>query len=210
MLARTATESSCSAGLVGFGGAGTACDQTFGLVRYNNGVPDTGFGGDNRVVTCLRGDRAQAHAVVVQSTGQIVAVGRTNGPNGDCKINPGISITDFDNRADGEGGSELSFDEALAAAIQANGRIVAAGTSNAPIEVDNTNFAVTRYTRDGVAITDFGTNNRVLTDVTNTSGKHVTNSSTDRANAIAIQLDGLIVVVGGTPKFPKRLPELFR
>jgi uncharacterized delta-60 repeat protein len=207
-----------AAGLVGFGGAGTECDQAFGLVRYNNGVPDTGFGVDNRVVTCLRGDRAQANAVVVQSTGQIVAVGRTNGPNGDFNftlarynsdgsldatfnpdsINPGISITDFDNRADGEGGSERSFDEALAAAIQADGRIVAAGTSNAPIEVDNTNFAVTRYTPDGIAITDFGTNNRVLTDVTNTSGNHVTNSSTDRANAIAIQPDGLIVVVGGT------------
>jgi hypothetical protein len=88
-------------------------------------------------VTCLRGERASAHAVVVQSTGQVMAVGRTNGPNGDFNfalarynndgsldatfnpdsINPGVSITDFDNRADGKGGSERSFDEALAAAI---------------------------------------------------------------------------------------------
>jgi hypothetical protein len=38
----------------------------------------------------------------------------------------------------------------------------------------------------------------VLTDLENTTGDHVLNSSTDRANAIAIQPDGLIVVVGGT------------
>jgi uncharacterized delta-60 repeat protein len=209
-----------AAGLVG---PTPECDQAFGLVRYNvNGVPDTGFGVDNRVVTCLRGDRAQANAVVIQPNGQVVAVGRTNGSNGDFNfalarynndgstdatfnaesINPGISITDFDEMALGDGTIERSFDEALAAAVLPDGRIIAAGTSDAPLAVDNTNFALVRYDVNGVANTDFGTNNRVLTDVDNTTGDHVLNSSTDRANAIANQPDGLIVVVGGSDSPP--------
>jgi len=194
------------------------CQAAFGLVRYNNGVPNTNFGPNNRVATCLRGTNAQASALVVQADGRIVAVGTTNGPNGDLNfglarynldgtldptfnadsINPGLSITDFDNRALGDGTVERSVDVALAAAMQADGRIVVAGTSNAPLGVDNTNFALVRYDLNGVAITDFGTNNRVLTDLANTTGDHVLNSSTDQAQAIAIQPDGLIVVVGGS------------
>jgi uncharacterized delta-60 repeat protein len=190
------------------------CEQAFGLVRYSaNGIPDTNFGVNNRVVTCLRGARAEAKALVIQPDGQIVAIGRTNGPvdDGDDdfnfglarynsdgtldptfnaeSVNPGLSITDFDERALGDGTIERSFDEARAAAIQADGRIVAAGFSDAPLGVDNTNFALVRYDLNGVADTNFGTNNRVLTDF---------GTSTDRANAIAIQPDGLIVVAGGS------------
>jgi uncharacterized delta-60 repeat protein len=203
--------------------SGQGCNQAFGLVRYGiNGVPDTNFGVNNRVVTCLRGERANANAVVIQPGGQIVAVGRTNGPDGDfnfglarynadgsldstfngTSVNPGLSITDFDNMAQGDGTVERSFDEAMAAAIQANGQIVAAGTSDAPLSVDNTNFALVRYDVNGVAVTSFGTNNRVLTDVDNNTADHVLNSSTDRANAIAIQPDGKIVVVGGSDSPP--------
>src|SRR5690606_37339881 len=82
----------------------------------------------NRVTTCLRGTSAQASALVVQPDGRIVAVGTTNGPNGDLNfglarynldgtldptfnadsINPGLSITDFDNRALDDGTVERS------------------------------------------------------------------------------------------------------
>jgi uncharacterized delta-60 repeat protein len=194
------------------------CPAAFGLVRYNNGVPNTNFGPNNRVATCLRGTSAQASALVVQPDGRIVAVGTTNGPNGDLNfglarynldgtldptfnadsINPGLSITDFDNRALDDGTVERSADFATAAAMQADGRIVVAGTSNAPLGVGNTNFALVRYDLNGVAITDFGSNNRVLTDLANTTGDHVLNSSTDQVQAIAIQPDGLIVVAGGS------------
>jgi len=73
---------------------------------------------------------------------------------------------------------------------------VAAGWSNAPLGVNNTNFAAIRYGLNGVSITEFGTNNRMLTDIANTTD--VNNTSTDRANAIAIQPNGLIVVAGGS------------
>lgn len=207
----------------GMTGPTSGCEQAFGLVRYSaNGVPDTNFGVNNRVVTCVRGTRAEVKALIVQPDGQIVAVGRTNGPDDDgaddfnfalarynsdgtldptfnaTSLNPGLSITNFDERALGDGTIERSFDEARAAAIQADGRIVAAGFSDAPLGVNNTNFALVRYDLSGVAITNFGTNNRVLTDLENTTGDQVANSSTDRANAIAIQPDGLIVVVGGS------------
>jgi uncharacterized delta-60 repeat protein len=194
------------------------CPAAFGLVRYNNGVPNTNFGPNNRVATCLRGTSAVANALVIQANGRIVAVGTTNGPNGDLNfglarynlngtldstfnassINPGLSITDFDNRALGDGTVERSADYAYAAAMQADGQIVVAGISNAPLGVGNTNFALVRYDLNGVATTEFGSNNRVLTDLANTSDDHVRNSSTDQANAIAIQPDGLIVVAGGS------------
>jgi hypothetical protein len=147
---------------------------------------------------------------IQQSDGKIVAAGSTNAPVpnddpgnfavvrynpdgsvdttfGDNSIFPGTTLLDF-----GDG----STDELRALALQPDGKIVAAGFSDASLGVGNTNFALVRYDLNGVAITDFGTNNRVLTDLENTTGDHVLNSSTDRANAIAIQPDGLIVVAG--------------
>ncbi len=118
-------------------------------------------------------------------------------PFGQSSLNPGISLINFDERTV-EDKVEGSTDQANAVAIQANGQIVAAGFSTAPLGVGNTNFALVRLDVNGVATTGFGTNNRVLTDLENTTGDHTKNSSTDRANAIAIQADGKIVVVGGT------------
>ncbi len=200
--------------------------QDFGLVRYSAAsVPDTNFGINNRVLTNFRqlpdGDlsRDLVTAIAVQADGRIVVAGKSNAPNDDFNfavarylsagtapdgtslagaldltfaastLNPGISLSDFDNRALGDGTVERSHDEANAIAIQTDGRVVAAGWSDAPLGVGNTNFALVRYGLNGVAITDFGTNNRVLTDF---------GGSTDRANAIAIQPDGLIVVAGGS------------
>ena len=73
---------------------------------------------------------------------------------------------------------------------------MAAGWSDAPLGVNNTNFALVRYDINGVSITGFGTNNRVLTDIENTTD--VNKTSTDRANAVTIQADGKIVAAGGS------------
>lgn len=188
------------------------------IARYTpEGLPDTTFGTGGRVVTDIRGFGDDARGVALQPDGKIVIAGASNAPNddfnfvvarynpdgtldapfGQSSLNPGISLVDFEERTvDGE--VERSTDQANAVAIQADGRIVAAGFSTAPLGVGNTNFALVRLDPNGVATTGFGTNNRVLTDVENTSGDHTKNSSTDRANAIAIQADGRIVVAGGS------------
>lgn len=188
-----------------------------GLIRYlPNGTPDPAFGSGGRVVTDIRESADDARAVALQADGKIVTAGASNAPNGEfnfaiirynpdgsidapfgqSELNPGISLIDFDNQVvDGE--LKRSVDQANAVAIQSNGQIVAAGFSTAPLGVGNTNFALVRLDTNGVANTGFGPNNRVLTDLDNTTRDHVRDSSTDRANALAIQADGKIVAAGG-------------
>ena len=66
-------------------------------------------------------------------------------------------------------------------AIQADGKVIAAGTSNG-------NFAIARYNIDGSADNNFGTNGKVITDLGND----------ENARSVAIQTDGKIVVAGYT------------
>jgi uncharacterized delta-60 repeat protein len=80
-----------------------------------------------------------------------------------------------------------SFDEsANDVAIQPDGKIIAVGQA---VNSGNgtSDFAVIRYNPDGSLDTSFGIGGQVLTDF---------NNSTDWALAIALQLDGRIVVAG--------------
>lgn len=80
----------------------------------------------------------------------------------------------------GTNGSDLAF----AMAVQANGKIVAVGNTSG----NNGDFGLCRYNTDGTLDTTFGNGTgKVTTDFFNNS---------DYANAIAIQSDGKIVVVG--------------
>lgn len=69
--------------------------------------------------------------------------------------------------------------------IQPDGKIVAAGMTNSSAGQD---FALARYHADGSLDTTFGDSGKVITNVT---GK-------DQAEAIVLQSDGKIVVIGGT------------
>jgi hypothetical protein len=70
--------------------------------------------------------------------------GTINGPFVATTLNPGISLSAFDKCALDDDTVERSLDEANVVAIQTDGRIVAAGCSDAPIGVNNTNFARVR------------------------------------------------------------------
>jgi uncharacterized delta-60 repeat protein len=76
------------------------------------------------------------------------------------------------------------FDKARAVAIQADGKIVVAGSA---LNGANIDFAVLRYNTDGSLDTTFGTGGKVLTPVLD---------SDDLALAVAIQPDGKIVAAG--------------
>ncbi len=85
-------------------------------------------------------------------------------------------------------------DEANAVAIQADGKIVAAGTTGGT----DRDFALARYNTDGTLDTTFGTGGKVTTDFTDIRGTITTwgRSDSDNANAVAIQSDGKIVAAG--------------
>jgi len=80
------------------------------------------------------------------------------------------------------GGS--SDDQGRAIAIQANGKILVAGSTKMTNGFD---FAVVRYNADGTLDTNFSGNGRVTTDFF---------GSNDQANSLVIQLDGKIIVAG--------------
>jgi uncharacterized delta-60 repeat protein len=157
------------------GGAG----GDFALARYlSNGAPDPTLDTDGRLTTDF-GGQDEANGVVVQPNGKIVAVGGSDGNfalmryRGGGKFDPsfgqqGEVTTDF-------GGADV----ATAVVRLPDGRFVVAGRSGQ-------DFAVARYTFKGDPDTTFGTQGRVVTDF----------GGDDRAEAVALQSDGRIVVAG--------------
>src|SRR5438132_14751 len=79
-------------------------------------------------------------------------------------------------------------DAATAVAIQANGKIVVAGSSGATCE-GPFDFGLARYNTDGTPDITFGTGGKVTTNF---------GGSDDQASAVAIQADGKIVAAGFT------------
>ncbi|MER3446986.1 MAG: hypothetical protein C4291_09145 [Candidatus Dadabacteria bacterium] len=83
-----------------------------------------------------------------------------------------------------------SDEEISAIAIQADGKIVAAGSSSARGRFD---FALARYNTDGTRDDTFSANGKLLTDFRGSG-------SFDLAHAVAIQTDGKIVAAGHSAK----------
>lgn len=125
-----------------------------------------------------------AKSIALQNDGKLVIVGdmtlsRYN-PDGtaDTTFGSGGKVTIVAN------GGPVDAMEGVA--IQSDGKIVVAGhTSRPPSNFDD--FVVARINADGSADTTFGTGGMVITDFA---------GSTDRAEALAIQPDGKIVVAG--------------
>ena len=157
-------------------------------VRGAAGSVDTSFGGG--VQTTPVGFEDYAHAVAVQPDGKVIVAGSSSS-------NAGTFVTLV--RYGRDGGLDPSFgnggklvtpvgpnnDSALAVAVQADGRIVVAGsTAQAGTGQD---FLVLRYLADGRLDAGFGSGGQVITSF---------GVDADRALAVAIQPDGKIVVGG--------------
>jgi uncharacterized delta-60 repeat protein len=146
--------------------AASQFDMTFGTA----GKVVTDFGGFDRLLD-----------LATQDDGKIVAVGFTDAGN-DFAVARYNSNGSLDPTFDGDGmvTTDLSgFDEARAVAIQADGKIVAAGTCGS-------NICLARYNSNGTLDPAFDLDGRVITDLPNLQS----------VNDIAIQPDGKIVVVG--------------
>jgi uncharacterized delta-60 repeat protein len=175
--------------------AGTTTDPRggFALARYTkSGRLDASFGSGGRVLTGFKGSGSGAKAAAIQRDGKIVAAGEYIRPGKSVYVR-GFAVVRYtkNGRLDSSFGSGgrvltrfgLSRDpvSANAVAIQADGKIVAAGSSGGA-------FVLVRYTRKGRLDTSFGSGGKVRTFLGTGGG----------ANAMAIQADGKLVVVGST------------
>ena len=168
--------------------AGSA-NGDFALARHNaDGTLDTSFGSGGSVTTNL-GGIDEGFDLALQPDGKIVMVGRSGGLTG---FDFGVVRYDADGSLDtafGTGGVVRTdfaggADYAHGVAIQADGKIVVAG--QAGLANDN-DFALARYDGDGTLDATFGSGGTVTTNVAGV---------TDLGNAVALQPDGKIVVVG--------------
>ena len=174
--------------------------QAGAITRYNsNGTVDKTFGAAGTAPSV-----ATASALVLQSDGKIVVGGsitsklgaplayndvgfgivryNSNGSVDRTFGKEGVAITDFGAAANDSG--------AFALAIQSDGDIVAAGAAGGETSgsFNASSFGLSRYSSAGKLDTTFGTNGRVITTIG--SGQ------LSWLNAMAIQSDGKIVVVG--------------
>ena len=131
---------------------GSINSARFGVVRYDaDGNPDGTFDGDGMVTTKIAPGREGASDVAIQADGRIVVVG-------DIRLNRFalVRYTDegaLDSSFGGDGTITTNFGRGGAAglslAIQANGKIVAAGYARG-------RFALARYDEDGTLDPSFG------------------------------------------------------
>lgn len=163
----------------------------FCAVRYNvDGSLDTGFNGSGKVITPAGSGASGARGVVIQPDGKIVLAGYCfSGSNQDfCALRYHANGS-LDSAFNGTGkvitpvGSNDDF--ATAVAIQADGKIVLAGICNNGSRFD---FCVVRYDVNGGLDSSFNGSGKVITPQSGAQEGIV--------NAMAIQADGKLVVVG--------------
>ncbi len=178
---------------VGSSNDGLGGPSDFAVARFTStGSPDGGFAGAGKVLTSVRSGDDAAAAVAIDSQDRVVVAGRSsNGLNDDIAVVRYRTDGTLDTSFGGTGkvttpvGSGL--DRANAVAIDSQGRIVVAGPT---FNGTKDNFAVVRYRADGGLDTTFTGTGKVTTSISA--------SGFDRANAVAIDAQGRIVVAGQT------------
>jgi uncharacterized delta-60 repeat protein len=115
-------------------GAGSD-DRQFAAARYDeNGALDTSFGGDGKVLTNLTSGRDWAWDMAIQTDGKIVAAGAAGGLGGRFGIVRYETDGSLDSTFGGDGKVLTNFtsgwDAASAAAVQSDGKLVAAGSAS--------------------------------------------------------------------------------
>jgi len=167
----------------------------FAVARYNpDGTPDITFNLTGKVLTNF-GGRDAATAVAIDSNDKVVVAGSSNasGTNDFAVVRYNVDGTlDMTFNVTGRVLTDVSIgssDFATAAVIQADGKIVVGGWSDASgIPFD---FSLVRYNPNGTLDLTFNTTGKVLTDFSG-SGSY------DTLQALAIQSDGKIVAAGAS------------
>lgn len=163
----------------------------FAVVRLNpDGILDSSFGNNGVVTTKINSSAEDGDAILailIQSDNKIVVAGYSHsGTNtkvdfAAARYNPNGSL---DSTFDGDGKVMISFgensDAALAVALQADGKLILAGSSNL-------NSALVRLNTNGSLDSTFGDNGKIITPVP---------PGNSEITDVNIQSDGKIVAVG--------------
>ena len=163
----------------------------FALARYNPDASlDTTFGVNGKVVNSIRGLVDDARSAVLQPDGKVIIAGTHNQGDGFALFRYNTDGTpDNSFGASGAVTTAVSLSSgATALALQPDGKIVAAGSSESG--VIKTFFAIARYNADGSLDSTFNEGDLrgfVQTSIT---------SANDAATAIALQNDGKILAAG--------------
>jgi len=155
------------------------------IIQMQGATMDTSY----RVVDFGSGND-ESYAVAMQSDGKIVVAGYSfNGTNQDFAVMRFNADGTPDTSFDGDGAVTTPIaggnDQAIAVAIQSDGKIVVAGFAD--VGGGDNDFALVRYNTDGSLDLPFGSGGKVTTPILGTD---------DQARAVAIQDDGMIVLAG--------------
>jgi uncharacterized delta-60 repeat protein len=188
----------------------------------SNGTLDGSFGSGGEVVAALGQSGSDANGLALQPDGKLVVVGHSLDStfNGPYRLEPALarfnSNGTLDSTFNGTGLLDLDISAAPyyadrqyyqnnlnAVAIQSDGKIVAAGLTEAagPLETTSySRFALLRVNTNGSVDSTFGNAGLVVTDVT---------PGGDSANAVVIQSDGKILLGGsGLARYLPSAPQI--
>jgi uncharacterized delta-60 repeat protein len=154
----------------------------FAVARYNiDGSLDTSFSTDGKVTVDFSSSIDYAESITVQTDGKILIAGMAGNEYAVIRLeSDGTLDSSFGLAGKVTTDVDTGTDHAYALAVQTNGMIVLAGSSNS-------NFAIVRYDANGNLDAGFGTSGKVTTDFA---------SSLDIAKSLIIQSDGKILVGG--------------
>jgi uncharacterized delta-60 repeat protein len=167
----------------------------FAVMRYDSGGQlDPTFGSGGTVTTDFGATTGRTYAITLQPDGKIIVAGSVYSTHYDFVLARYTADGALDPTF-GQGGKVTtdfgSSAQTRALVVQADGKIVAAGTI---IENTNYSFALARYAADGTLDATFGVAGQVITTLAGD------------ASALVLQPDGKLVVAGtadiyGSPKF---------
>lgn len=185
------------AGVAQLGGNG-GTPRVFALARYtSDGRVDSSFGNGGSLTTSFGGTFAAASAIMLQPDGKIVVAGTAD-------FNPRVPNSGLDfalarynangslDASFGDAGKVVfdffgSFDQANAAVVQPDGRIIVVGSASYDSFNTDIGFALTRFNPDGSTDFSFGSGGKQITDFFDLGAK---------ANGIVLQPDGKFIVAG--------------
>lgn len=176
--------------IVAGGFTGDGKNNNFVIARYNtDGSADINFSGDGIQITDLASSNDYCNSINIQNDGKILALGTAiNGDNYYVAAVRYQTNGTIDNSF-GLNGTLVDYVKQgstffTSSAIQKDGKIIAAGYSWNGVNYD---FVLARYNLNGSLDNTFSTDGLQMTDF---------GATDDKANAIAIQTDGKILLAG--------------
>ncbi len=162
-------------------------DNNFRVARYNvNGSLDNSFSGDGKQITDF-GENDVANSVAVGVDGKLVVAGSSGNNYAAARFDMGGNLDNsFDTDGKLTGGFSHGLTSYLGSAVQKDGKLVTVGfTWNG----SNNDFLISRYNTDGSLDNTFSSDGFQLLDFASTD---------DKANSVALQDDGKIIVAGSS------------